>query len=91
MLTETQSANLKQKYHVVSVELTDRPAGVETGKWYRYIIERGNSVIEGFKSGTLSGVTRHAENVADDLNERATRTGSTYAPRNTQKPAKKVQ
>jgi len=90
MLTETESATLKLKYYVVSVELTECPLDIQTGKWYRYVIGRGNSVIEGFKPGTLQAVTRHAQNVADDLNERSTRTGSTYAPRNTQKPAKKL-
>lgn len=86
MLTELEAENLKRKYQLVSVELTDRPAGVETGQWYCYIIERGSSVIEGFKSGTLYSVTQHANNVVEDLNERVNRKGSTYyAPRNTQR------
>ena len=49
--------------------------------WHRYIIGQGGSKIEGIKPGTLKAVTLHAETVAEDLNARAGKGGSTYAPR----------
>jgi hypothetical protein len=68
-------------YLVMSVEESEPPQGVTSGIWYRYVIGRGNSKIEGMKSGTLATVRQHAQTVADDLNARATRGGSFYAPR----------
>lgn len=81
MMIEPQTPVYKQKYHVVSVELTERPNGIQSGTWYSYVIERGDSIIRGYRSGTLRSVTQHAYDMADDLNERANRKGSTYAPR----------
>jgi len=69
------------KYHVETVEKSTPPQGIESGDWYRYVIGQGRSKIVGFKCGTLSAVTDHANTIADDLNSRANKGGSFYAPR----------
>lgn len=71
----------KNKFQVVSVEKTEPPEGMPAGNWYRYVIGQGGSKIDGLKLGTLKTVTEHAECVAEDLNTRATKGTSTYAPR----------
>jgi hypothetical protein len=69
------------KYSVVSVEKTEAPAGMPGNNWHCYVIGVGNSKMVGNKPGTLQDVTEHARAVVDDLNERASRSGSVYAPR----------
>jgi len=64
-------------YYVESVERTDPPKNIETGDWYRYVIGRGKSRIEGLKPGTLQTVTEHAHSAVDDLNSRIKKNGST--------------
>jgi hypothetical protein len=68
------------KYHVVTVEKTTPPEGLPGDNWHRYVIGQGSSKIEGKKPGSLKAVTQHAETVAEDLNTRKARGGSTYAP-----------
>ncbi|MDH5391692.1 MAG: hypothetical protein OEY11_00775 [Gammaproteobacteria bacterium] len=68
-------------YHVISVEKTEAPSGMEEGDWHRYTIGQGTSKIDGIRSGSLKDVTQHAEAFAKELNERAINGGSTYAPR----------
>ena len=69
-------------YRVEHVEKVDAPAGMPGDLWHRYVIGRGKSKIEGMKPGSMAEVRQHAENVADDLNERANKTIYTYASRN---------
>lgn len=76
-----KTVTVKVKYHVVSVEKTSPPEGVPGDNWHRYVIGQGTSKIEGKKPGSLQAVTEHAETVAEDLNSRTSRSGSTYAPR----------
>ncbi len=71
----------KLKYQVITVEKTLPPSGMPGDNWHRYVIGQGTSKIEGKKPGTLKAVTQHAEAVAEDLNFRAGKGGSTYAPR----------
>ena len=71
----------KLKYHIVTVEKTAPPEGLPGDNWHRYVIGQGSSRIEGKKPGSLKAVTQHAETVVEDLNSRAGRGGSTYAPR----------
>lgn len=78
---ETKTVAVKLKYNVVSVEKTSAPDGMAGDNWHLYIIGQGSSKIEGKKPGTLKSVTEHAETVAEDLNARTSRSGSTYAPR----------
>ncbi len=81
MITEAEENMNGHKYQVVSVVKTDPPEGMPGDNWYRYVIGEGGSKIEGLKPGSLKAVTRHAETVAEDLNARTGRGGSTYAPR----------
>ena len=69
------------EYRVESIEKTEPPSGMPGDNWHRYVIGRGSSKIEGLKPGSMSDVRQHAEAVADDLNERSKRKGSTYASR----------
>jgi hypothetical protein len=73
-------------YTVASVEKAASPKGMPGNNWHRYVIEFGDSTIEGLKPGTLTAVTEHAQSVADDLNERKNQRGSTYAPRSRRGP-----
>ena len=86
MSEEIKEPASKNKFQVVSVEKTDPPEGIPSGSWYRYVIGKGGSKIEGLKLGTLKAVTEHAEAVAEDLNTRATKGTSTYAPRQKKQP-----
>lgn len=76
-----QTVVRENKYQVESVEKTNSPVEDSKDDWYRYVIGRGNSKIEGMKPGSLNTVTEHAETVAEDLNARATKSSSTYAAR----------
>jgi hypothetical protein len=58
------------EYKLITVEKTDPPPGVEDGSWYRYVVGRGDSSLEGKRRGTLKQVSEHAENLAADLNSR---------------------
>lgn len=59
------------EYHVVSIDKTNTPDGAMAGNWYRYIIEKGKSKIEGYKCGSFTSVAEHAMHVTEDLNQRA--------------------
>ena len=78
MSFELENNTFEGTYRVESVEKTDPPQGIPAGDWHRYIIGRGNSKIEGLKPGSFQAVTEHAESVAEDLNERATKYSSVY-------------
>ena len=71
----------KLKYYVVTVEKTATPEGLPGNNWYRYVIGQGGSKIEGKKPGSLKAVTQHAETIAEDLNARRHKGGSTYTTR----------
>ncbi|MBI1422175.1 MAG: hypothetical protein GC149_01830 [Gammaproteobacteria bacterium] len=81
MNTDAEYAINNEKYQVVAVEKSIPPQGIDTGSWYRYVIGQGKSEIVGFKLGSLQAVTEHAYAMVDDLNNRANRGGSFYAPR----------
>lgn len=81
MNSDSDAHDIVNKYNVISVEKTETPAGMTGNDWHQYVIGVGNSKMVGNKPGTLQAVTEHARAVADDLNERASRSGSVYAPR----------
>jgi hypothetical protein len=81
MNTEAKYIIGDDRYQVMTVEKSAPPQGVAMGHWYRYVIGQGISKIEGLKQGTLQTVTNHAHSMVDDLNTRATKGGSFYAPR----------
>jgi len=64
-----------RKYHVTMVEATLPPAGM-TGSWHHYVIGEGDSKIDGKRCGSLEMVREHAESVAESLNDRAERGGT---------------
>ena len=70
---------------VTSIEKTEPPAGVTEGEWYQYTIGHGESAIHGKRSGSLQSVTRHAEEYAENLNQRTFLGPSAYAARRLQK------
>jgi hypothetical protein len=68
----TEKAN-EFKYRVTEVEKTTAPEGMPGDNWFRYVIQKGNSVMECKKSGSLKLVTEHANNVAEQINSRNVR------------------
>ena len=58
------------RYLVKTVEKTKAPAGCEGNNWYRYVLERNGSTLVGQRRGTLSQVTRYAEELAEEANSR---------------------
>lgn len=68
-----QEAANEFKYRVTKIEKTTAPDGEPGGNWYRYVIEKGKSVMECKKAGTLKAVTAHAKGVADMINSRNTK------------------
>jgi hypothetical protein len=58
-------------YQVTIVEKIDTPEGMAGSDWHRYVIRRKGSTINGIKTGSLDAVTQHAEDIARDLNLRA--------------------
>lgn len=81
MSTELENSLRGPRYQVEIVEKTDPPAGMPGDNWHRYVICEGDSRIEGFQPGSLQAVTEHAENFAEDLNNRAANGYSVYAAR----------
>jgi hypothetical protein len=70
-IAENKAPVIKPKYQVVSIEKIDTPAGMIGDHWHQYIIGQGGSKIEGLKEGSLKEVSLHAENFAEDLNNRS--------------------
>jgi hypothetical protein len=58
------------EYEVTKVEKTTAPEGMPGDNWYRYVIRRGNQVIDCKKNGTRKAVVEHAESVAEQINSR---------------------
>ena len=68
LLMQDETAN--NEYHVITVEKTTAPEGMAGDSWYRYVIQRGDQVIDCKKTGTRKAVTEHAKNVAEMINSR---------------------
>lgn len=79
-MTQEQDTNIND-YQVITIEKTTPPDGAADDNWHRYVIGKGNSRIEGKKSGSLYEVTQHAETFVEDLNSRKARYGSMYVQR----------
>ena len=84
-MAETESESYaelgEREFIVAEVVRIERPDGVAGGNWYRYTIEHGSAPIEGIRSGSLQSVRQHAEEFADNLNQRALHGYSSYAAR----------
>lgn len=85
MSTSMENSKPVTAYQVLSVEKTDAPEGMPGDNWHHYVIGRGTTKIEGYKPGTLKAVTQHAETCAEELNARAFKGYSAYAPRQQRK------
>ncbi len=84
-MAESSDTTGARQFFVIDVVATDPPKGLSGGAWHRYTIGDGSSPISGVRSGSLSDVRRYAEDFADDLNQRALRGNTVYAPRRTGK------
>ncbi len=66
-----ESLALEQPYEVVSVRRAKPPPGAEGSNWHRYVIAfEGTNTIHGHRQGSLKAVTRAAEEIVAQLNER---------------------
>lgn len=83
-IDQVNAVRKQNPYQVVKVEKIDTPDGMDGNNWYRYVIDYGQSTIEGKKPGTLKLVKEHAQSVVDELNSRSFGNGgfSSYASRN---------
>ena len=68
-------------YHVVAVEKTEPPVGIEGGNWYRYVIAQEEETIVGNRRGTLKQVTQYANECAENLSSRVARGTSSWSSR----------
>lgn len=60
-------------YQVITVEKSSPPEGMLGDDWYRYVIQKGdsiNSLMECKKTGSLKAVTEHAQAQAELINSR---------------------
>jgi len=81
-----QSDNLENRFfRVTSINKTEAPAGVTEGEWYQYTIGHGESAIHGKRLGSLQSVTLHAEEYAENLNQRTLLGHSAYGALKLQK------
>jgi hypothetical protein len=70
MESEEHTSYPDRTYHVVTVEKTDPPTGIDEGDWYQYVIARADETIVGNRRGTLKEVTQHANEYAENLSAR---------------------
>ena len=82
---------IKRKFNVMNIEKINTPNGMVGDNWYQYVVGQGSSEIKGLTMGTLKQVTEHANNVADDLNDRSKGKKTGYSSsQNNKTPAKPV-
>lgn len=84
-MSESSSILGDREYVVTDVVQTDPPQGVSGGTWYRYTIGHGSSPISGIRPGSLQSVRLHAEEFAENLNQRGMLGYSVYAARRLQR------
>ena len=86
MSDESDDDFFDRKFNITKIEKTNPPEGIQEGDWYRYVIGKGSSEIQGKRPGTLQSVTEHAKEYASNLNQRAAQGYSTYAATKRTKP-----
>ena len=80
---------IKRKFNVMTIEKIGTPDGMVGDNWYQYVVGQDSSEIKGLTTGTLKQVTEHANNVADDLNDRSKGKKTGYSSsQNNKTPAK---
>ena len=84
-MSESSSILGDREYVVTDVVQTEPPQGVSGGTWYRYTIGHGSSPISGIRPGSLQSVRLHAEEFAENLNQRGMLGYSAYAARRLQR------
>ena len=90
--TSSNNEVIKRKFNVTNIEKISTPDGMVGDNWYQYVVGQGSSEIKGLTMGTLKQVTEHANNVADDLDERSKGKKTGYSSnQNNKTPAKPVQ
>ncbi len=66
-----ESLALEQPYEIVSVRRAKPPPGTEGSNWHCYVIAfEGANTIRGCRQGSVKAVTRAAEEIVAQLNER---------------------
>jgi hypothetical protein len=79
MSDESKNDFFDRKFNITLIEKTDPPEGMQEGEWYRYVIGKGSSEIQGKRPGTLESVTEHVNEYIANLNQRASLGYSAYA------------
>ena len=80
---------VKRKFNVMNIEKINTPDGMAGDNWYQYVVGQGSSEIKGLTMGTLKQVTEHANNVANDLDERSKGKKTGYSSNQNNKTADK--
>lgn len=57
-------------FQISSVKPMDPPSGSQASEWHSYVIVQGSNTIRGFREGNLNSVTKAAEAIVAQLNER---------------------
>ncbi len=76
-----RSVRRPSPYRLVEVAKTQVPQDTSGQKWFRYVLDNGNSQITGKRSGSLKTVTAYATQYAAQLNARSATGNSVWAPR----------
>jgi len=53
MSDESADDFFDRKFNITKIEKMDPPEGMQEGDWYRYVIGKGSSEIQGKRPGTL--------------------------------------
>ncbi len=61
---------IEHDFEVSSVKPMDPPADSDASEWHSYVIVQGPNTIRGFRQGNLKTVTKAAELIVAQLNER---------------------
>jgi len=61
---------IEQHYEITSISPIEPPADAQSSEWHSYTITQGKNTIRGYREGSLRSVTRAAELIVEQLNER---------------------
>ncbi len=61
---------IEQFYEITSISPMEPPADAQSSEWHSYTITQGKNTIRGYREGNLRSVTRAAELIVEQLNER---------------------
>ena len=61
---------LENDFHISSVQPIEPPSESAAGEWHSYVIVQGSNTIRGYREGNLRAVTKAAEAIVAQLNER---------------------